>query len=127
MALTVIKTTFPRAEPKTINLSYFRSELRNELKNSEVGGYLHFESRFLKVLEKHAPMRPEIMKQSTLKNKYLKHKPDDSFKTFKRQKNYTNKLAKRERNKFFAGLDLKQYTDNYCMNLVVIALFFTVL
>lgn len=137
MVLTVMKTTFPRAEPKTIHyrdykkfdLSNFRSELRTVLKNSEVGGYLHFESSFLKVLEKHAPMRQKvlrandkpfmtrilrkaIMKRSTLKNKYLKDKSDDSFKAFKRQKNYTNRLAKRERNKYFAGLDLKQYTDN---------------
>ena len=52
------------------------------------------------------------MRRSELKRKYLKNKSDDSLKAFKKQKNYTNKLAKKERSKYFANLDLNKYTDN---------------
>ena len=137
MALTVMKTTFPKAQPKTIyyrdyknfDLTKFRAELREELKKSEGNGYFSFEVTFLRVLEKHAPMkkkvlrandkpymtktlRKAIMRRSSLKNKYLKVKSDESLKAFKKQKNYTRRLAKRERTKYFANLDLNKYTDN---------------
>ena len=137
MIITVMKTTFPRTEPKTVyyrdyknfDLSTFRTELRKELRDSEGKDYLHFEVTFLKILEKHAPMkqkvlrannkpfmtkvlRKAIMRRSTLKNKYLKEKSEESLKSFKKQKNFTNRLAKRERTKYFAGLDLNNYTDN---------------
>jgi exonuclease III len=137
MAVTVMKTTFPKAQPKIIyyrdyknfDLSKFRAELREELKKTEEQGYFHFEMTFLRVLEKHAPMkqkvlrandkpymtkilRKAIMRRSTLKSKYLINKTDESFKEFKKQKNYTKRLAKRERTKYFANLDLNKYTDN---------------
>ena len=91
--------------------------------------YYHFEITFLRVLEEHAPMkkkvlrandkpymtkalRKAIMRRSTLKSKYLKNKSNDNHKAFKKQKNYTKRLAKRERVKYFANLDLNKYTDN---------------
>merc|ERR1712072_424974 len=57
-------------------------------------------------------LRKAIMRRSTLKNRYLKDKSDESLKEFKKQKNYTKRLAKRERTKYFANLDLNKYTDN---------------
>ena len=57
-------------------------------------------------------LRKAIMRRSTLKTKYLKNKTDESLKAFKKQKNFTNRLAKRERTKYFANLDLNKYTDN---------------
>ena len=136
MAVTVMKTTFPKAQPKIVyyrdyknfDLSKFRQELRDELKKND-HGYFHFEVTFLRVLEKHAPMkqkvlrandkpfmtkvlRKAIMRRSALKNRYLKEKSDESLKAFKKQKNYTKRLAKRERTKYFANLDLNKYTDN---------------
>ena len=57
-------------------------------------------------------LRKAIMRRSELKRKYLKNKSDESLKAFKKQKNYTNKLAKKERSKYFANLDLNKYTDN---------------
>ena len=53
-----------------------------------------------------------IMRRSTLKTKYLKTKTDENLKSFKKQKNFTNRLAKKERVKYFANLDLNKYTDN---------------
>ena len=137
MVVTVMKTTFPKAEPKIIyyrdykkfNLQDFRRELRNELRKTVVLGYAHFEHIFLTVLEKHAPMkqrtvranekpfmtkvlRKAIMRRSFLKNKYQKLKTDEADKLFKKQKNYTNRLLKKEMIKYWGNLDLKNYTDN---------------
>ena len=137
MAVTVMKTTFPKAQPKIVyyrdyknfDLSKFRAELRDELRKSEAQGYYHFEVIFLRVLEKHAPMkqkvlrandkpymtkvlRKAIMRRATLKSKFLKNKTDESLKEFKKHKNYTKRLAKRERTKYFANLDLNKYTEN---------------
>ena len=52
------------------------------------------------------------MRRSTLKSKYLKSKSDEDLRTFKKQKNFTKRLAKKERVKYFANLDLNKYTDN---------------
>ena len=65
-----MKTTFPKAQPKIIyyrdyknfDLSVFRSELREELKKNENQGYFHFEVTFLRVLEKHAPMKQKVLR-----------------------------------------------------------------
>ena len=137
LVVTVMKTTFPKAEPKIIyyrdykkfNLQDFRRELRSELRKSLVIGYAHFEHIFLAVLEKHAPMkqrtvranekpfmtkvlRKAIMRRSFLKNKYQKLKTDEAQKAFKKQKNYTNRLLRKEMIKYWGNLDLKNYTDN---------------
>ena len=47
-----------------------------------------------------------------LKSKYFKNRTDENFKAFKKQKNFTNRLAKREKSKYFSNLDLNKYTDN---------------
>ena len=137
MVVTVMKTTFPKAEPqihyyrdyKNFDLYNFRTDLRQELSRISEKDYLHFEITFLKVLERHAPMkkkvlrannkpymtkalRKAIMRRSTLKTKFLKSRRDEDHKAFKKQKNFTNRLAKKERAKYFANLDLNNYTDN---------------
>ena len=118
-----------KAEPKTIyyrdykkfNLQEFRRELRNELRKTVVLGYAHFEQIFLTVLEKHAPikqrlvkannkpfmtkvLRKAIMRRSFLKNKYQKLKSEETQKAFKKQKNYTNRLLKKETIKYWGNL-----------------------
>ena len=45
------------------------------------------------------------MRRSSLKTKYLKTKTDENLKAFKKQKNFTNRLAKKERVRYFANLD----------------------
>ena len=137
MVVTVMKTTFPKAEPqilyyrdyKNFDLYNFRTDLREKLSQITEKDYFHFEITFLKVLEQHAPMkkkvlrannkpymtkalRKAIMRRSMLKTKFFKNKTDENFKAFKKQKNFTNRLAKRERSKYFANLDLNKYTDN---------------
>ena len=137
LVLTVMKTTFPKAKPKIIyyrdykkfDLEEFRRELRNELRTTVVLGYAHFEYIFLKILEKHAPtkqkvvrandkpfmtklLRKAIMRRSFLKNKYQKLRTEDSHALYKKQKNYTKRLLKKEQIKYWGNLDLKKYLDN---------------
>ena len=132
MVVTVMKTAFPKAEPRTIhyrdykkfNLQNFRRELRSELRKAVVLGYSHFEYIFLMVLDKHAPvkqrvvrgnekpfmtkvLRKAIMRRSFLKHRYQKLRSDDAHKAFKKQKNYTNRLLKKEMIKYWGNLDLK--------------------
>ena len=137
MVVTVMRSTFPKAQPKIVyyrdyknfDLYAFRADLRTQLSKIKEKEYYNFELTFLKVLEEHAPMkkkvlrandkpymtkalRKAIMTRSTLKSKYLKNKSHDNHKAFKKQKNYTKRLAKKERVKYFANLDLNKYTDN---------------
>ena len=57
-------------------------------------------------------LRKAIMRRSALRTKFLKTRSDEDHKIFKKQKNFTNRLAKKERAKYFANLDLNKYTDN---------------
>ena len=133
MVVTVMKTTFPKAKPqilyyrdyKNFDIYNFRTDLRNQLSKIPEKNYLQFEVTFLKVLEEHAPMkkkvlrannkpymtkalRKAIMKRSTLENKFFRCKSDENFKAFKKQKNFTNRLAKRERVKYFANVRVQK-------------------
>ena len=68
MAVTVMKTTFPKVKPKVIQyidykyfiLQNFRMELRISLQNEIVENYAKFEEIFLEILEKHAPLKKKI-------------------------------------------------------------------
>ena len=116
MVVTVMKTTFPKAQPKIVyyrdyknfDLYASRSDLRTQLSRIDEKDYYHFEVTFLKVLEEHAPMkqkvlrandkpymtkalRKAIMRRSTLKSKFLKNRSDENHKAFKKQKNYTKR------------------------------------
>ena len=57
-------------------------------------------------------LQKAIMRRSFLKNKYQKIKSEESQKAYKKQKNYTNRLLKKEQIKYWGNLDLKKYLDN---------------
>ena len=57
-------------------------------------------------------VRKAIMKRSALENKYHRDKLPETERTYKRQKNYTNKLLKKEKRKYFSNLNMKNFTDN---------------
>ena len=73
MVVTVMKTAFPKAGPtilyyrdyKNFNLYNFRADLREQLSKISQKDYLNFEITFLKVLEKHAPMKKKVLRQTT--------------------------------------------------------------
>ena len=138
MAVTVMKTTFPKAKPKVVqyrdyknfNLQNFRQELREGLAHGRfINTYDTFEDIFMLTLNKHAPqkskvlrandkpfmtkaLRKAIMRRSALKNKFYKTGSPDIGKAYKTQRNYTKRLLKREKKKYFHNLDTKNYTDN---------------
>ena len=137
MIVTVLKTTFPKAKPKILLYrdyskfveNNFRDELRTKIQYTRVCGYESFEHIFLSVLNKHAPykkksiranqkpyvtkqLRKAIMRRSYLENRFYKCRSVETERTFKTQKNYCNRLYKRERQKFYSNLNLKDITDN---------------
>ena len=98
--------------------------MENQPKN-----YDTFEKIFLATLAVHAPqktkvvranhkpyvskeMRKAIMLRSQLQNKLFKHGTVDYQTAFKRQRNYCNRLYKRERKKYYNNLNLNDITDN---------------
>ena len=137
MIITVMKTTFPKAKPKIVfyrdykkfEEAKFRNDLRLELQNKSVENYENFEQIFLNVLDKHAPskkkilranhkpymtkvLRKAIMRRSALENKYYKSKSVEAKMLYKKQKNYTIKLMKTEKRKYFSNLKVNNFTDN---------------
>ena len=52
------------------------------------------------------------MTRSRLQNRYHKLKTEESLQCFKRQRNFCNRLYKRERKNFYSNLNIKNITDN---------------
>ena len=132
-----MKTTVPKAKPKVVQYrdyknfveENFRTELRGKLNDQVDKTYDVFEEVFLDVLNKHAPfkkkvfranhkpymtksLRKAIMRRSALENKYHRDKLPETNKAYKKQRNYTRRLMKREKKRYFTNLDVKNYTDN---------------
>ena len=120
----MLKTTFIKAKAKEITYrnykhfdnAIFKTELRREIDSINSCNYLKFESTFMTVLEKHAPLnkqtkkiiranhapyvskalRMAITKRSALENKYYKNKSHENHKLYKKQRNYCSRLYKKE-------------------------------
>ena len=120
MIVTVMRSTFPKAEPITIkyrdfsryNKILFRNDLKRNLEN-QPNDYDTFERIFLGSLDTHAPqktkllranhkpyvskrMRKPIMTRSRLQNKWFKYGGLEYELAFKQQRNYCNRLYKKE-------------------------------
>ena len=137
MVITVMKKSIPKDEPKIIQYrdyknfveNNFRIELKEKLQNTFIDNYNKFENIFLEVLNKHAPpkkkifranhkpymtksLRKAIMRRSALENKYYRNKSEETYKAYKKQRNFTNKLLKKEKKRYFSNLKLNNFTDN---------------
>ena len=114
---------------KNFDNSNFKAELRSEIELNQISDYNNFENVFLRVLEKHAPLkkklvraneapyiaktlRKAIMRRSQLENKYRKQRTRENKTLYKKQKNFCSRLYKKERAKYYANLDIKKITDN---------------
>ena len=136
MIITVMRTTFPKTGPKVVkyrdyskyNSIDFGMDLERRLRNKP-NTYDTFERIFLETLDFHAPqkskvlranhkpyvtkdMRKAIMLRSQLQNLWYTYKLPEYHIALKRQKNYCNRLYKRERKKFYSKLNLNDITDN---------------
>ena len=57
-------------------------------------------------------MRKAIMKRSELATKYCTRPTEENKKAFKKQRNFCNRLYKKERQKYYENLDLRKINDN---------------
>ena len=119
--LTVLKNTFGKQKSnikyyrdwKEFDNTVFRTELREALAKVESHNYQSFEQAFLSLLNLHAPMKSKaIMKCSELATKYHKTKSIEDYNNYKKQRNFCSKLYKKEREKFYDNLGIKNITDN---------------
>ena len=136
MVLTVFKTTFRKNKPREIiyrdyskfDSESFKKELKESLDEKKTGEYKVFEETFLQLLFLHAPtkkkvirtnnmpymtktLRKAIMRRSALKNKFYKSKSFEDENAFRKQRNFCNRLYKREKRKYFNSLNLNDITD----------------
>ena len=131
MVTTVIKMSFKKYSPierhyrdyKYFDQTKFKNNL-NEKLSEGISNYESFETTFIEVLNKHAPLRKKflrgnhapyitktlrkaIMRRSQLETKYLKTKTQKDLKLYKKHKNFCSKLCKRDRRKYYESLDMK--------------------
>ena len=137
MIVTVLKTTFPKAKPKIVHyrdfsryrIEGFSRDLENNLKSKWQNNYESFETIFLNIFNNHAPikkkviranqkpyvtkdMRKAIMIRSQLENKFYEYRTEEYRRGLKKQKNYCNRLYKRERKNYYSQLNLSNINDN---------------
>ena len=131
-----MRTTFPKARPRIIeyrdykrfNINNFECHLKNSITNNG-NQYARFEKVFLKVLDEHAPikkktvrandkpymtktLRKAMMRRTFLKNKFYKNPNDETKASYRKQKNFTDRLLRKEKKNYYSNLDLKNLTDN---------------
>ena len=136
MVLSSFKCTYERRNPKEViyrdyknfDNGVFRDELRVAMDDS-CNNWCSLENRFLNILNNHAPvkkktiranhapymtkqLRKAIMRRTELANKYHKSKNEDDFRSFKKQKNYVNRLYKKEKKHFYSSLSVNDLKDN---------------
>ena len=139
MVVTVLKASFDKQKPNVVNYwdyknfraETFRQELQTELDDIDVQclTYASFQDTFLRVLDKHAPMkkryirandspfmnrtlRKAFMVRTRLKNKYNKNRAADNWDAFRRQRNFCVKLSRKVKRDFYNQLDISEVTDN---------------
>ena len=137
LVLTVLKINFTKNIPKEIiyrdyknfDSFLFNDELQYVLDKDKIKSCIMFEELFLKVLDKHAPvkkkvvranhakyiskpLRKAIMKRSYLEKVYLKKKTPLSLEKYKKHKNYCSRIYKKEKRNFFNTLNTSFINDN---------------
>ena len=121
LVLTSFRSKHDPGKPKEVIYRDYK-KFNNDTFREELGkatilcnDYDDFETKYLKILDKHAPMkkktiranhapfmskglRKSIMKRTQLANKYHKSRSEQDFDNFRKQKNFVNRLSKRENN-----------------------------
>ena len=124
MVVTVMKTTFPKAKPKTIQYKdmnfaeeNFRIELRDSLQIDVI--ITKYEVIFVDVLNRYASPKKQFSeliinliwtkvyaRRSALENRYYWDKLPESNRA------YQTNIYKKWKNKYFSNLNVCDYTDN---------------
>ena len=130
LIVTVFKVAKPKNQPKILHYRNFKKfddelferDLRSQLVDKNIINYKVFEDSFIQTLNKYAPikqkivrgnhkpfmskmLRKAIMKRTMLESKFLKYKTTESLSEYKKHKNYTNRLAKKEKAKYISKLN----------------------
>ena len=142
MVLTVLKASFDKQKPNVVNYrdyknfreETFRPELQTELAdlNVQLMTYASFQDTFLRVLDKHAPMkkryirandspfmnrtlRKAFMLRTRLKNRYNKNRTANNWDAFRRQLIFALNYPVRQREIFIINLIFQklQTTKNF--------------
>ena len=104
-------------------------ELCTSLSSETILDYTSFEDNFLRVLNKHAPLKKKVfhanhapyvtkvLRKAIMKRPYsvklcFKKNTTESLKKYKKHKNFCSRLYKKERKKYFDILDVNKTTDN---------------
>ena len=139
MTITVLKRYFKKKDPLTINYrNYkkfdevkFRKDLLSQLELFDIENvdYDVFKDIFMTVLDKHAPMKNKMvrannapfmnkilskafMHRSKLKNIYNKNPTEENKTLYKRQRNFSVNLLRREKKKYYNNLNVNIFQDN---------------
>ena len=139
MTITVLKRYFKKKDPISINYRnykefdeiQFRNDLLSQLElfERENMDYDIFKDIFMTVLDKHAPMKNKMvrannapfmnkilskafMHRSKLKNNYNKNPTEENKILYKRQRNFSVNLLRKEKKKYYNNLDMKIFQDN---------------
>ena len=133
---TVMKMSFKKHSPierhcrcyKYFDQTKFKNNLNQKLSEG-IPNYDSFETTFIEVLNKHAPLKEKLLRanhapyitktlgkatmcRSQLETKCLKSKTQTDLKLYKKHRNVCNKLYKRERRKYYKSLDMKNVLDS---------------
>ena len=136
MVITVMKMSFKKHSPierhyrdyKNFDRTKFKNNL-NEKLSEGISNYESFETTFIEVLNKHAPLKKKllranhaqyitktlrkvIMRRSQLETNYLQSKTQTDLKLYKEHKNVCSKIYKRERRKYYEALHMKNVLDS---------------
>ena len=135
MAVTILKTTFPRAKPRiityrtpyetkdlvyalTINLRKMKENTYEKFEDAVTLSHNTVSAQKKKSLRANEKdfmtkeLRKAIMKRSFLENRKFQLGTEEAIQAFKKQRNYCNRLRKRTRKNYYNNLDLKKITDN---------------
>ena len=136
MIINVLRLKFKKAKPREIiyrsyqhfNHNNFERDLMLSM-NSLDRSYRSFEETVINTLNKHAPLKKEIVRadevpymtknlkkaiatRSRLENRYYKVKSIENKLAYKKQRNFCSRLYKKERKVYYTKLNINNITDN---------------
>ena len=111
------------------NMDQFKEDLDNNLKNTSITEYSHFQNIFREILHRHAPikkkisrfndnpfmtksLRKAIMHRSKLKNIFHKTRAKEDWINYKKQRNFCENLLRNTKKDYFQKLNIKDLADN---------------
>ena len=106
----------------------FRYDLTESLYSTDIS-YEIFENNFIKVLNKHAPLKRKyirgnhqpfmnkelskaIMKRTRLRNIYIKNGSVSSKNNYTKQRNFCTNLLRKTKHNYYSNMDINNVTDN---------------